>query len=68
MKWAIEYWIHFESGDLDILEGKEWRQWKKYIDYSFENDRVISIEKVKIEYDECSTYGREYETMWEVTE
>ena len=64
-KWAVEYWIHFESSDLHILEGKDWRQWKDYIDYSFEGDNVILIERVRTEYDECGTYGREYETLWE---
>ena len=34
----------------------------------FEGDKVILIERVKTEYDESSTYDREYETMWEVTE
>tara|TARA_R100000234_G_C4915672_1_gene141863 strand:- start:386 stop:613 length:228 start_codon:yes stop_codon:yes gene_type:complete len=67
-KWATEYWIHFEGGDLHVLEGKQWRKWKDYIDHSFEGDKVILIERVKTEYDESSTYDREYETMWEVTE
>ena len=45
-KWATEYWIHFEGGDLHVLEGKQWRKWKDYIDHSFEGDKVILIERV----------------------
>lgn len=66
-KWATEYWIHFESLDLHILAGKDWRQWKDYITYSHDGDKVILIERVRTEYDECGTYDREYETLWEVT-
>ena len=66
-KWVTEYWVHFDDSDLHILEGKDWRQWKDYIDYSFNGDKVILIERVRTEYDDCSTYGREYETLWEVT-
>ena len=66
MKWAVEYWIHYDSSDLDIIEGKNWREWKNYIDYSFNGNKVISIERVRTEYDESSTYEREYETLWEL--
>ena len=66
-KWVTEYWVHFDDSDLHILEGKDWRQWKDYIDYSFNGDKVILIERVRTEYDDCSTYDREYETLWEVT-
>lgn len=66
MKWATEYWIHYDSGDLHILEGKDWRQWTNYRNYSFEGDKVVLIERVRTEYDESSTYDREYETLWEL--
>jgi len=62
MKWIVEYWVHYGDGeDLHIIEGKDWRTWRDYIG----EDQVTSIERVRTEYDECSTYDREYETLWE---
>ncbi len=66
-RWFVEYWVHYDSSHLDIIEGKNWQKWRNYIDYSFNGDKVILIERVRTQYDESSIYNREYETLWELT-
>ena len=65
MSWVVEYWIHYDSSDLHILEGKHWRQWREYI----EEEGVNCIERVRSFVDECDgVIDREYEILWEAEE
>jgi len=65
MKWVVEYWVGYGEGedvyDIHIIDGVNWRQWKQFVG----NEGVVRIERVRTQCDECGTYEREYETLWE---
>ena len=61
----IEYRVHFDDGNMYIIEGKNWREWKDYLG----KPDVLWIERVEdILCDDYGVIKSEYETMWEVEE
>ena len=58
----IEYRVHFDYGDMYIIEGKNWREWRQFVG----QEDVLWIERSEDTL--CDLYGvieSEYETLWE---
>jgi hypothetical protein len=65
----VEYWIHYEDGDLDCLEGREWRYVRNELIPRCEDSdtlalTVLAIERVVRTYYASDDFDVDYETLW----
>jgi hypothetical protein len=72
----VEYWMHSGDGDLDCLEGREWRVVRRAIAEAQANptpkgeDGLVWVERVERHFDwrvngePEGDFDDEYETMW----